>query len=250
MIKNDELYSFPAEDGQSSDAVESEALEARSENRGLLRFINQMIVSAMTLILIMTFAKADQPWSDWLRDSLHHAVNAPAEATFGRLWRSEPLQSLIENGRNLVRLEPIVNVSAPPDPAAKTPVFANPVWPVKGNIVKGFGWSYNPTTHTREFSRGVEISAPADAEVYAIAGGVITEVIHRPDQAWIITIDHGEGWRTIYRHLGKATAQAGEKVSAGSIIGRLGPGNNGSGAPVLQLEMTQTGQPVDPLSII
>jgi murein DD-endopeptidase MepM/ murein hydrolase activator NlpD len=250
MIKNDELYSFQAEDGQPPAAVESEALEARSENRGLLRLINQMIVSAMTLILIMTFGKAGQPWSDWLRDSIHHAVNAPAEATFGRLWRSEPLQSLIENGRNLVRLEPIVNVSAPADPAAKTRVFPNPVWPVKGNIVKGFGWSYDPSTHTREFSRGVEISAQADAEVYAVASGVVTEVIHRPDQAWSITIDHGNGWRSIYRQLGKAVIQAGEQVSAGSIIGRLGPGNNGSGDPVLQLEMTQTGQPIDPLSVI
>lgn len=122
-------------------------------------------------------------------------------------------------------------------------------WPVRGDIVRPFG-----PMGMGERNNGVNIGAPAGAEVRAAAGGRVAYVgDDLVGQGLVVLIAHTNGWRTVYGHLGSATVRDGEEVRAGQQIGTVGL-TAGDGRPSIHFETRQLrgDDPVaiDPITVL
>lgn len=83
-----------------------------------------------------------------------------------------------------------------------------------------------------------------------IGSGTVATVGYDPSgYGNYVIIDHGNGYRTLYGHLQKATVQQGQTVNAGQQIGVIGSTGNSS-APHLHLSAWYNNEEIDPATII
>ena len=95
---------------------------------------------------------------------------------------------------------------------------------------------------------GLDLIAPAGEPVYAVADGVVTEIIKsRKGLGNVVIIDHGNGYRTRYAHLADIEAKKGRKVRMGTRIGYVGVSGN-SFAPHLHYEVLRDTLVLDPVN--
>ena len=125
------------------------------------------------------------------------------------------------------------------------------VWPVRGNIIAGFG--------SMGFGRrndGVDIQAAQGSSVQAAAPG---EVVYAGDQVPgfgnLVLIKHADGWVTAYAHLDKVDVQMREQVTQGEVLGSVGT-TGGVSEPELHFEVrfaptpADKARPVDPVLVL
>lgn len=119
---------------------------------------------------------------------------------------------VIPGGRKILHL-------APPRPY---PGYVY-MWPVRGWITQRFSARH----------RGWDIATFYGAYVYAARDGQVRTV--RWDDTgygYMIIIDHGGGWNTLYAHLKGALVHPGQWVKQGDIIGRVGGTGRATGPHV------------------
>jgi len=92
---------------------------------------------------------------------------------------------------------------------------------------------------------GQDYTAPAGTPVKAIAGGTVRYAGDLYYSGLTLFVDHGAGLVSVYMHLEKLLAAAGETVTAGQIIGRVGSTGRATGAH-LHLGVRLFEQRVDP----
>lgn len=95
--------------------------------------------------------------------------------------------------------------------------------PVSGRISGKFGGQRIMNGRKMNPHAGTDIAAPLGTPVAAAGDGKV--VLTAGDLFYsgnVVVIDHGYGLQTIYAHLNKITAQKGQKVKKGEIIGEVG----------------------------
>lgn len=96
-------------------------------------------------------------------------------------------------------------------------------WPVNG------GYISDPFISNRNH-KGLDIAAPAGTEIYAAADGVVTVAgWNSGGYGYLIMIDHGNGYTTVYGHCSVIWAYVGQTVSRGQSIGAVGSTGNSTG---------------------
>jgi murein DD-endopeptidase MepM/ murein hydrolase activator NlpD len=142
---------------------------------------------------------------------------------------------------------------------AVQPVSADSwVWPTTGRITQrygctGFSWE-RPYGSCRHFHRGIDIANSAGTRIRAASAGVVTFVGYNPydapgDRAWIVTIKHDNGVTGWYAHMQAKRvdgARAGDRVSAGQLIGYMGSTGRSTGVH-LHFGLQRNGAPVNPM---
>ena len=102
-------------------------------------------------------------------------------------------------------------------PSTRTTAPAAPttlVWPVPGGSVS----QYFHAGHL-----AIDIAAPYGHQVVAAQGGVVTWAGWRNNGGgYVVSIDHGNGMRTTYNHLGGVWVSPGQYVAAGQGIAQVG----------------------------
>lgn len=95
-------------------------------------------------------------------------------------------------------------------------------WPVdKGTITENFGTNAHPTLkNVTTNNRGIDISAPKNAQVRAVFEGEVTSVLSIPGAGKVVIIKHGN-YRTVYSNLQDTYVTAGQNVSTKKVIGSL-----------------------------
>jgi peptidoglycan hydrolase-like protein with peptidoglycan-binding domain len=113
--------------------------------------------------------------------------------------------------------------------------------PLRGRVGDGFGPRGN------RFHAGIDIPAASGRAVRAAARGRIRHA------GWtssgygnLVTIRHRGRVRTMYAHLSKIRVRRGQRVSAGTVVGRVGSSGASTG-PHLHFEVRVRGAAVDPL---
>lgn len=95
---------------------------------------------------------------------------------------------------------------------------------------------------------GLDMISPAGEPVYAVADGVVTEVVKsRKGLGNVVTVDHGNGYVTRYAHLADIETRKGRKVRRGTRIGYVGVSGN-SFAPHLHYEVLRDTLVLDPVN--
>ena len=101
------------------------------------------------------------------------------------------------------------------------------IWPLKGVIVQNVGLSYSKTFGDYRYHDGIDIKAERGAEVVATLSGEVIDRETTQSEGIKITIDHGQGWVSIYKHLGDSDLKLEEKIKIGEKVGIIKqPSNN------------------------
>lgn len=117
-------------------------------------------------------------------------------------------------------------------------------------LATSFGRRINPFFKTMQNHDGVDYAVAEGTAIFATADGVISEIKTRGSNNGLsITLDHGNGYKTVYAYLSRTYGQVGAKVNRGDVIAFSG--NSGlSYAPHLHYEVRKDGKAVNPLGYL
>ncbi|MFJ8078923.1 M23 family metallopeptidase [Streptomyces sp. NPDC096176] len=95
---------------------------------------------------------------------------------------------------------------------------------------------------------GLDFAAPTGTPVKAVHGGTVKSAGWSGSYGYRIVLELDDGTEILYAHLSSMTASAGQKVTTGETIGRVGATGNVTG-PHLHLEVHTTGgSGIDPMA--
>lgn len=138
------------------------------------------------------------------------------------------------------------------------PVINTPegmIMPVESvSVVNDYGFYHNKTLNNYYEHKGVDFTAEVGAEVLAADDGVI-ETIYRDDvlTGTEITIDHGDGVKTVYRFVDVAEGlTVGMDVKKGDVIATVAEatGEEYKDGAHLHFEVKKDGEQVDPATYL
>ncbi|MBA15364.1 MAG: hypothetical protein CMN73_03310 [Sphingomonas sp.] len=116
-------------------------------------------------------------------------------------------------------------------------------WPAHGQIIGRFG-----PGQSGERNDGIKIAVPLDSSILASADGVVAYVgSDIPQLGGVVILKHGDGWTTVYGHIGQILVQRGQAVQRGQTIGLSGE-SGFVDRPQLHFEIRKGRDPVDPLT--
>ena len=137
------------------------------------------------------------------------------------------------------------------DDATPTITTVTFIMPVNGTISKDYSEVpvFNSTLNRYSAHCGIDISAEAGAEVYAVYGGTVLDVTNSITKGVTVTIDHGNGLTTVYNSLESIEDVAiGDKVETGDVIGYVSTTNRQESADGahLHFETLENGVNINP----
>lgn len=114
-------------------------------------------------------------------------------------------------------------------------------------IASGFGYRIDPIYKTTKMHAGIDFTAPQGTPIYATADGmVITGGNTGNGYGNHVVINHGYGYETLYGHMVRVKARAGQQVKRGEIIGWVGSTGKSTG-PHCHYEVHKGGNKIDPV---
>jgi len=122
------------------------------------------------------------------------------------------------------------------------------IWPTPSCyiVTSQFGRRYHPIFHEYRMHYGIDIGAKYGAAVQASDSGTVITSTYSSSYGNYIVISHGNGMTTLYAHLSSRSVKAGDKVTQGQTIGKVGSTGNSTG-PHLHFEVSVNGSRVNPL---
>ena len=118
-------------------------------------------------------------------------------------------------------------------------------WPVKGQVIAGFGKTKHREFATEVFRNGLDIEAPMGAEIKAVEKGKVVFADRFSGYGKMLIIDHGERYYTVYAHLSEYLKKTGDTVERGEPVAAVGDSDSLAGAK-LYFEMRKDGKSIDP----
>ena len=94
-------------------------------------------------------------------------------------------------------------------------------FPVKGNVVQGFGKRKHQDYSATLFSKGIEVNAQAGSQVKAVARGKVIFRNALPVYGNVIILDHGKRYYTLYGRLKEMLPKVGDIVKVGQKLGTI-----------------------------
>ena len=123
--------------------------------------------------------------------------------------------------------------------------------PIKDFTVRQTGASVGEKMHpfykTVTMHTGMDLLAATDTPILAAADGVVESAVRNGKKDGInVTVNHQNGYVTVYKNMGKMNVRKRQKVKQGDIIGRVGMSGI-SFAPHLHYEVWYNGQMMNPM---
>jgi murein DD-endopeptidase MepM/ murein hydrolase activator NlpD len=114
-------------------------------------------------------------------------------------------------------------------------------------VASGFGYRIDPIYKTVKLHAGLDFAAPQGTPIYATANGTVT-VAGNTGNGYgnHVVINHGYGYETLYGHMVKVKARAGQRIKRGEVIGYVGSTGKSTG-PHCHYEVHKNGQKIDPV---
>ncbi len=122
------------------------------------------------------------------------------------------------------------------------------IWPVPSCriVTSEFGMRTHPIYGELRMHYGIDIGASYGSNVVASDGGTVVTSKYSSSYGNYIVISHGNGYTTLYAHLSSRSVAAGDNVTQGQVIGKIGSTGASTG-PHLHYEVSVNGSRVNPL---
>ncbi len=149
-------------------------------------------------------------------------------------------------GQTLIVPDGVMPEAAPlaPRPFAAAPLSAGGsgqfAWPTVGSISQYPVW----------YHMAFDIANPGQPAVTAAGSGTVISVQYlNYGYGRHLLIDNGDGLSTLYAHLSEIYVKAGDSVSRGQVVGKMGSTGRSTGTH-LHFEVRRNGTPINPTSFL
>ena len=130
---------------------------------------------------------------------------------------------------------------------------SNATWlePVSGyTITSAFGYRKAPTAGASTYHQGIDMACPTGTPIYATRSGTVTKASYQAGGAgYYVSINHGDGFASIYMHMTRYVVTNGQSVSQGQLIGYVGSTGVSTG-PHLHFGISYGGTYVNPMAYL
>lgn len=96
-------------------------------------------------------------------------------------------------------------------------------------LTSPFGHRNTGIAGASTYHQGVDLAAPAGTPIYASRGGTVTRATYGSSSGYYVSINHHDGFSSIYMHMTNYVVSAGQQVSQGQVIGYVGSTGISSG---------------------
>ena len=175
-------------------------------------------------------------------DELRETIKQTETAYFNALSKEEAERIAAMNKAN--------NNKANPNSAGAT---------ATGGFLFPLAWSngvtcaYGPRTHPiygyQSNHTGVDLGSGMNTEIYATKSGTVTASSYGEANGYYMTINHGDGYSSLYAHMVSNEVSVGDYVTQGQVIGHVGMSGWTTGAH-LHFEILYNGSNVNPMNYI
>ncbi len=117
--------------------------------------------------------------------------------------------------------------------------------PVAGYNSSGFGYRTHPIHGDIRFHYGTDFAAWSGEDIYAFADGTVSFAGYSDSYGNYITMEHSEGWESLYAHCSLLYVETGDSVKAGEKIALVGDTGLVTG-PHLHFELKKDGVYTNP----
>ena len=118
-----------------------------------------------------------------------------------------------------------------------------------GHLSSKFGIRKDPFLDRMSMHSGIDVADSYGNPIRAAGFGTVTYSGPRSGYGIMVEVDHGNGVISRYAHMSKALAQVGERVTTGTILGKVGSTGRSTG-PHLHFETRVGGKAVNPYSFL
>ena len=130
---------------------------------------------------------------------------------------------------------------------------SNATWvtPVSGyTLTSPFGNRLHPVLGVYRMHNGIDMACPKGTPIYATRAGKVTTAAYQAGGAgYYVSINHLDGFSSIYMHMTNYVVSAGQTVAQGQLIGYVGSTGISTG-PQLHFGVSYAGTYVNPLAYI
>ena len=112
-----------------------------------------------------------------------------------------------------------------------------------------FGYRIHPVTGEWAMHKGVDLPAPKGTPIYASRSGYVTIATYHSTAGNYVTINHQDGYTSVYMHMTHDVVSVGEYIKAGELIGYVGNTGRSKGYH-LHFGITYDGSYVNPMNYI
>lgn len=116
-------------------------------------------------------------------------------------------------------------------------------------ITSPYGYRVHPITGNYTLHNGVDLAISAGTPIYASKSGVVTTATNHYSYGNYVTINHLDGYSTLYAHMTYYVVSEGDTVEQGQIIGYVGSTGYSTG-PHLHFTVFNNGSTENPMSYI
>lgn len=116
-------------------------------------------------------------------------------------------------------------------------------WPINGTVIQRFAEQRQGGMS----SRGILIQTTEGAAIKAIADGQVIYADWLKGYGWVIVLDHGAGFMSLYGHNQSLLKTPGSRITAGETIAAAGM-SGGQATAGLYFEIRNKGEAVNPIS--
>lgn len=120
---------------------------------------------------------------------------------------------------------------------------------IKGWLSSYFGTRKDPFNGRPAMHKGVDFAGKENADIIATAAGVVSWAGRRSGYGYLIELDHGKGMKTRYGHNKVLLVSAGDVVTKGQVIARMGSTGRSTG-PHVHYEILRNNQQINPIKFI
>lgn len=123
------------------------------------------------------------------------------------------------------------------------------MWPsaTSSRITSSFGKRNAPNAKATTNHRGIDIGATAGSNVLAADSGTVVTAGYNGSYGYYVTINHGDGYVTLYAHNSRLLVSKGATVSKGQVIAKVGSTGNSTG-PHIHFEIMLNGVCQNPMN--
>ena len=116
-------------------------------------------------------------------------------------------------------------------------------------LTSPYGYRTHPTTGQWKFHNGVDLANNQGTPIYAARSGKVTVATYGGTYGYYVTINHGDGFSSLYAHMTHYIVSKGQTVKKGDVIGYMGSTGRSTG-PHLHFSIFYNGSSVNPMNYI
>ena len=116
-------------------------------------------------------------------------------------------------------------------------------------LTSPYGYRNHPTTGQYKFHNGVDLANSQGTPIYAVRSGKVTVATYGGTYGYYVTINHGDGYSSLYAHMTHYVVSKGDTVKKGQLIGYMGSTGRSTG-PHLHFSIFYNGSSVNPMQYI